>query len=121
LFLWQSQSKIYFSFHLVTFDCSLIIKFSFRIHLMIPMQFLTVVVKYAVDDVLERIVHIHAICMWKFETMKQTKSTIFFWNLKGDFCFVMTLIFGHRLCHPGPCPPCSAMSPIKRCFCGRTE
>jgi hypothetical protein len=25
------------------------------------------------------------------------------------------------LCHPGPCPPCSAMSPIKRCFCGRTE
>ncbi|CAG8492678.1 42168_t:CDS:2 [Gigaspora margarita] len=22
-------------------------------------------------------------------------------------------------CHPGPCPPCSAMGPIQYCFCGR--
>ncbi|CAG8480945.1 11485_t:CDS:10 [Cetraspora pellucida] len=24
-----------------------------------------------------------------------------------------------RPCHPGPCPPCSAMGPIQHCFCGR--
>ncbi|CAG8553288.1 5668_t:CDS:2 [Rhizophagus irregularis] len=23
------------------------------------------------------------------------------------------------LCHPGPCPPCSAMAPIQHCYCGR--
>jgi hypothetical protein len=25
------------------------------------------------------------------------------------------------LCHPGPCPPCSSMGPLKHCYCGRTE
>lgn len=25
------------------------------------------------------------------------------------------------LCHPGPCPPCSALGATKRCFCGRTD
>ena len=23
------------------------------------------------------------------------------------------------LCHPGPCPPCAAMGPLKHCWCGR--
>lgn len=22
-------------------------------------------------------------------------------------------------CHPGPCPPCASMAPVKNCFCGR--
>lgn len=26
--------------------------------------------------------------------------------------------FDHSPCHPGPCPPCSAMSPMTSCFCG---
>eukprot|EP01122_Echinamoeba_exundans_P013528 TRINITY_DN5919_c0_g1_i1.p1 TRINITY_DN5919_c0_g1~~TRINITY_DN5919_c0_g1_i1.p1 ORF type:complete len:1247 (-),score=99.08 TRINITY_DN5919_c0_g1_i1:1399-5055(-) len=25
------------------------------------------------------------------------------------------------LCHPGPCPPCSSMGPLKHCHCGKTE
>jgi transcriptional repressor NF-X1 len=25
------------------------------------------------------------------------------------------------LCHPGPCPPCSAYSPVKHCYCGKTD
>ncbi|KAI9247058.1 hypothetical protein BY458DRAFT_68498 [Sporodiniella umbellata] len=23
-------------------------------------------------------------------------------------------------CHPGPCPPCNSMGPIRKCFCGKT-
>ena len=28
------------------------------------------------------------------------------------------LIIFHRICHPGHCPPCSAMGPLKTCYCG---
>ena len=25
------------------------------------------------------------------------------------------------VCHPGPCPPCPALAPVNRCFCGKTS
>jgi transcriptional repressor NF-X1 len=25
------------------------------------------------------------------------------------------------LCHPGPCPPCSSMGPVRHCHCGKSE
>ncbi|KAH3756139.1 NF-X1-type zinc finger protein [Pelomyxa schiedti] len=25
------------------------------------------------------------------------------------------------VCHPGPCPPCPALGPVRNCFCGRTK
>lgn len=28
----------------------------------------------------------------------------------------LTLVYSP--CHPGPCPPCTAMTPIMHCFCG---